>query len=550
VSQVKTAEKLRHQYGLDQPGAGNHQHAGQNGELPKLILPSDEVSFEQCANECFSKLAKTRKFFIRGRTVVELVRSDSRNILEEVESAAFRSRLEKHFTLMKYRKLPDGSSALKASRCSSDSALALLKTEAALRELPQIRITTNSPIFTESGGELRILQRGYHDVQGGIYVLRNRDIRELPLEEARRSLLGLLEDFNFISESDRSRAAASLISPALRHGGLLKADFPLDLAEANESQSGKTYRQKTVCALYGERPFIINRREESGVGSLDEAISEGLISGQAFLMFENVRGSVASQLLESAIRGEGTVNCRRPYSRGVQIETDRVCWMLSSNRAEMTPDLANRSIITRLRKQPTGYRFKDYPEGDLLAHIHAQTDYYLSCVYSLLCEWHLRGKPRTPECRHDFREWCQTLDWFIQEIFCLPPLVNGHRDEQLRISSPDRGWIRQVALAVEKDNRLEEGLKPAEIADICEAHGLDIPGCRPGTSADQISMQTGKVLKRIFAEEPSIEVGGFRISREAQQEYNQQRQNITVHYHKFESANGSCAPCAPCAPRE
>jgi len=537
VSQVKTAEKLRHQYVLDQPGAGNHQYATQNGELPNLILPSDEVSFEQCANECFSKLAQTRRFFIRGRTVVELVRSDSRNILEEVEAAAFRSRLEKYFTLMKHRKLPDGSSALKQSRCSTDSALALLKTEAAIRELPQIRIITNSPIFTESAGELIILQRGYHDVQGGIYVLKNRDICELPLDEARRALLGLLDDFNFISEPDRSRAAASLISPALRHGGLLKADFPLDLAEANESQSGKTYRQKSVCALYGERPFIINRREESGVGSLDEAISEGLISGQAFLMFENVRGSVASQLLESAIRGEGTVNCRRPYSRGVQIETDRVCWMLSSNRAEMTPDLANRSIITRLRKQAPGYTFKDYPEGDLLAHILARTDYYLSCVYSVLCEWYRRGKPRTSECGHDFREWCQTLDWFVQEIFSLPPLVNGHRDEQLRISSPDRGWIRQVALAVEKDNRLEEGLKPAEIADVCEAHGLDVPGCRPGTPADQVSMQVGKVLKRIFADESSIEVGGFRISREARQEYNSvRRETMTVHYHKFESA--------------
>jgi hypothetical protein len=250
-----------------------------------------------------------------------------------------------------------------------------LKTEAALQHLPSIRIITNSPIFIESAGKLGILQKGYHPVHGGIYVLKDRDIHQLPLQEATRALIGLLEDFNFISESDRSRAVASLISPALRHGGLLKADFPLDLAEANESQSGKTYRQKSVCALYGERPFIVNRREEAGVGSLDEAVSEGLISGQAFLMFENVRGSVASQLLDSAIHGEGVVYCRRPYSRGMQIETDRVYWMLSSNRAEMTPDLANRSVITRLRKQPAGYRFKDYPEGDLLAHIHARTDY-------------------------------------------------------------------------------------------------------------------------------------------------------------------------------
>ena len=111
-----------------------------DAELPRLILPSDEVSFERCANACFPRLAKTRKFFVRGRTVVELVRSDSRNVLEEVESAAFRSRLEKYFSLVRWRKLPDGKVALKASRCSTDSALALLKTEAALQHLPNIRI--------------------------------------------------------------------------------------------------------------------------------------------------------------------------------------------------------------------------------------------------------------------------------------------------------------------------------------------------------------------------------------------------------------------------
>jgi hypothetical protein len=99
---------------------------------------------------------------------------------------------------------------------------------------------------------------------------------------------------------------------------------------------------------------------------------------------------------------------------------------------------------------------------------------------------------------------------------------------------------------VEKDNRLDKGLKPAEIADVCEAHGLDIPGCRPTTPPDQRSMQTGRVLKRIFVEESSIEVGGFRISREAHQEFNSdQRRTMTVHYHRFESLNGACVPCVP-----
>lgn len=59
-------------------------------------------------------------------------------------------------------------------------------------------------------------------------------------------------------------------------------------------------------------------------------------------------------------------------------------------------------------------------------------------------------------------------------------------------------------------------------------------------------MQSGKVLKRIFAEESSIEVGGFRISRDTRQEYNpDQRKRIPVHYHRFEAAAKKRVPCVP-----
>src|SRR5258707_2922314 len=204
------------------------------------------------------------------------------------------------------------------------------------------------------------------------------------VEERTAALLRLLDDFSFISEADRSRTLASFISPALRLGRLLNADFPIDLSEANESQSGITYRQKVVCRLYGVRPFVLNKNEDGGVGSLDERLSEWLLSGQPFLMLENMRGAIRSQLLESALRGEGLVQARRAYSQSVQVETDMVCWMLSSNKAETTPDLANRSIITQIRKQPPGYDFKKFDEGDLLAHVRARNDYYLSCILSVL----------------------------------------------------------------------------------------------------------------------------------------------------------------------
>lgn len=178
---------------------------------------------------------------------------------------------------------------------------------------------------------------------------------------------------------------------------------------------------------------------------MSEFVSEGLISGRPFLMFENIRRKLDCQLFESAIRGEGAVLCRTAYSKATQVETSLVSWMLSSNKAEVTPDLANRSMICRIVKREADYKFTAYPEGDVLQHVHANTDFYLSCVCSVVKKWHESGKPRTDDTRHDFREWCQTLDWIVRHIFDLSPLLDGHRSEQQRMSNPDLTWPSTVS---------------------------------------------------------------------------------------------------------
>jgi hypothetical protein len=198
----------------------------------------------------------------------------------------------------------------------------------------------------------------------------------------------------------------------------------------------------------------------------------------------------------------------------------------------MTRDLANRTVITRIKKQPVGYAFEKYAEGDVVAHVRAQTDHYLSCIYTVLDYWIQQGKPMTEESRHDFREWTQAMDWIVQHAFGLAPLMDGHLEEQERVSNPDLGWLRQVALAAAKDGRLDEAFKPSEIADLCDAHGIDIPGVRPTTSTEQIKLVTGKVLGRIFREKLTVRTGGFEVTRETRKEWNEdQRREVPVHYH-------------------
>jgi hypothetical protein len=238
--------------------------------------------------------------------------------------------------------------------------------------------------------------------------------------------------------------------------------------------------------------------------------------GAPFIALDNLRGEISNQLLESAIRGEGKVAARRAYARTTQIETDHVYWLATSNRAQTTPDLANRSIITRLRKCAPDFQFQHYAEGDLLTHIEKKSDHYLSCVFTIIREWHVRGKPRTHETSHDFREWSQSLDWIIQNIFRLPPLLDGHRDEQLRISSPGLSFLRDVALVVEIIGDCGKDLSATDLALLCDAASLEVPGNAPGAEIDKTARRVGSIFAPLFRASDKVTVEGFEVTKNTQ----------------------------------
>jgi hypothetical protein len=519
------------------PAADNAaQQPAQEQEATQLILPSAAIPYVETAQHCFRELAKTKSFFTKGGVPVEAVTFKGVTKLVELEPTAFQSRLEEHFSLWKWMVLPNGEHAFKPSRCSLETAKVLLKTNAVQQFLPPIELITSSVLFVERSGRIEVLNKGYHDSLGGTLITKYHDITDVPLQQAASDLLKILDEFQFVHHADKSRAVAGFLAPALRLGAILPYDFPIDMSEADFSQSGKTYRQHINARLYDEEPEIVNKKNEhdGGVGGLDENISTALLSGKPFLMFENIRGKINSQILESALRGVGRVQVRKPYAQSQQVGTDRHIWLLSSNKAEVTRDLANRALVTRIQKQPPGFVYKGFLEGDLKKHVTKNADYFLSCVLSIVRYWHSKGKPKTNDDRHDFRESCQSLDWIVQNVFDLPPLLDGHRTEQDRISNPDLNWLRDVALKAKKDDRLDEKFRPSEIANLCEAHGIDIPGCRPGLPSDQVSMQTGKLLKRIFRDQREKLLAGISVQHSSAQEYNPQRQEyVAVNFYAF-----------------
>jgi len=171
-------------------------------------------------------------------------------------------------------------------------------------------------------------------------------------------------------------------------------------------------------------------------------------------------------------------------------------WQMSTNGAEFTRDFAARSIITRIRKQPEGFVYKRHLAGDVFAHITANQPYYLGCVFAVIKVWVGCGKLCGGDNRHDFRIWCQSLDWIVRNFFKLPALLNGHQEEQTRTGNPSMQWLRDLAHGAIKQGLAGKALTATGLVEVSDEAGLTLPG-RADSKAEP-NMRVGQVLSNLF----------------------------------------------------
>ncbi|MEI7436956.1 MAG: hypothetical protein WCL16_09160 [bacterium] len=481
--------------------------------LPVLILPSGAVTITECAANLFKLIAPTKRLFVRGGVVVGLVkRDDGLLALEILRPSAARSYFEKFARLVAWRIGEGNKLVLKPVTCPQEMADALLQSEEAAALLPRVQGLINCPVLREVDGQLTVGGRGYDD-ETRLLVTGGSTPPTVELKEAVEALLALLAEFDFQSEGDKARAVASLITPGLKAGGFLKGRVPADVAEADQSQSGKTYRQKVIAALYNERLSLVTSRE-GGVGSIDESLNQALVAGRPFIQFDNFRGRFDSAHLEAFLTAEGSFPCRVPHRGEVTVPPENYFVFLTSNGVDTTRDLANRSNIIRIRKKPAGFAFTKFEEGDLLDQVRQWQAYYLGCVFAVIREWHRQGKPVTAETRHDFREWVQVVDWIAQKIFGTVPVMDGHQQAQERVSNPALVWLRSVVLAISEAGELDRTLTATDLCGVCEGADISIPGLRPGADEEKGKKVIGSIMAKLFRDRDKIEVDAFDVARE------------------------------------
>lgn len=488
--------------------------AGQNqgsDDKPDVRLPGGRTTISHAAGILGTKLAKSGNHFIRGGGLVTMTSENDHPAFKPISCAALASEFE---TVAKLFKMTREGEVV-AANCNEATAKLISHSAAFVAAMPEVRILTACPVLIERNGVLEPIS-GY-DRASGILAM-GKPVVDVPLGQAQELLSRVIQDFQFATPFDRSRAFAAIITPALIQGLLLGARAPVDLGEADDSQSGKGFRNRLTAAIYGTTVATISQKKR-GVGSLEESFDSRLVKGASFISLDNMRGHLDSPMIESFIT-EDRYAARAPYSGYVEIDPRRIIVMLTSNKAEITTDMANRSSTVRILKQVKDYSFAEYPEGDILDQVRAWQPWFLGAVFSVIRAWHTAGKPRTSESRHDFRCWARVLDWIVQNLLGAAPLMDGHRETQARMTQPVLNWLRDVALQVQRAGRLGIPLPVADLVTLLEQSGtVEIPGVKADADLSDDAVRrvafqgTGKRLALAFNTATEISLDGITIAR-------------------------------------
>lgn len=492
----------------DATGIGEIQASADEAGKPEIAVPGDEVTISKAAQALYLAARDKGSLYARGKSVVVLARNTlGQQVLEPLRPSAARSKFEEVARFIQWRRTKGGSLVAAPTILKEDIARAILDSRFGAEILHPINIISSCPVLLEREGKLVVLGEGF-DPASGILVTHGGQPETVPIGEAVRALRELLSGFHFQTPGDEARAVAALIAPGMKAGSFIKGRLPVDVAEADKSQSGKTYRVKLVAAIYGETQSIVPLRR-GGVGSLDESLSERLIAGRPFIAFDNFRGRLDSPTLEAFLTADGPFPCRVPHSREIEVDPSRFYIALSSNGVEFPRDMANRSSVVRIFNRP-GVAFPDW-----LGIVRAKQPYYLGCVHAVIRTWYEHGKQQTGDVRHHFRDWNQKMDWIVQNIFGCCPLMDGHQEIQETTSSPTLVFVRKLGIAVEADGRLGLPLKASDILEISETHDIEIPGADGiKGNEDRLKRLIGTKLKAAFAKTDSLKVGAYNMNRD------------------------------------
>ena len=279
--------------------------------------------------------------------------------------------------------------------------------------LPPLDAIIRAPVFVKGA---RLVRHAGYDAESFLYYAPppgfiEPDVPVAPtarhIEEAKTLLLERwLGDFPFESQADRTHAVALMILPLVRR--MFTGPAPMHVIEAAERGTGKSKLARVLMApsqnAFPEASTLGKEPEETR-----KKITSLLLAGRQVIFFDNLGGNVDSDELAAVLTAETWEDRLLGSSTPVKAP-NHATWIATGNNAELSTDIARRSIRIRLnRKMERPWEWEGARIKDLEAWTLQHRRELLGAALTLVQSWVAAGLPRSTALLGSFEGWSRTL---------------------------------------------------------------------------------------------------------------------------------------------
>src|SRR6185437_1117991 len=212
-------------------------------------------------------------------------------------------------------------------------------------------------------------------------------------------LNGLLDEFPFVADVDRSVALSAIITPIVR-GAVSVA--PLHAIRASTAGTGKSYLADTASAIATGRPCPVIA--VSGKPEETESRLVGLLlAAFPLISLDNVNGDLGGDLLCQAVE-RPTVRVRRLGGSDIFEIESRATFYATGNGLRVRGDMTRRTVICNLDagvERPEERQFTHSPVEDVLT----DRGRYVAAALTIVRAYIVAGSPGLLPKLASFEEW-------------------------------------------------------------------------------------------------------------------------------------------------
>lgn len=234
----------------------------------------------------------------------------------------------------------------------------------------------------------------------------------LEVSQAAKTLLeDLLGDFPYAHDADRAHMVGLIVLPFLQ---CIAGPTPLHILEAPEVGSGKSLQGDVVSSINTGQPMFWRALPEDEIEKT-KTVFTALLSGEAFVAFDNVKGMVESPALEGALTSR-VVKARLLGTNTEAAARNRAVWVLSANNVTLSRDMGRRSVRIRIdAKSERPEEGRTFTHQDLLGWVCANRGLLVHAVLTLIQNWVAKGcRPFSGKPRASFESWSRTVGGILE----------------------------------------------------------------------------------------------------------------------------------------